>query len=284
MSKKFVIRCLSCDAPNPSGFKRCVRCKAELPEDEGGAILTWLCCESMPPVPLGAGPDISVGRQKGCSLVLPHAGVSRLHAVFRVEDGTIRLQDLSTNGTLVNGKRVKHESTLKVGDVVSLGPYDLELRKTPEGGADQAHTAPLDFSAFQSGALDESALLEVFQGIEFNRKTGTLTVVSGQLRGQLVVREGLPLEASLGQASHGEAVLQMLSLRGGRYTFSSAPSVDTERSMRITLTGLLLEHNRRLDELGTAHAGSSSARTRKVKRPDLSDVETREDPDEASRD
>ena len=47
-------------------------------------ILAWLCCDLMPPYPLGPDPEVTIGRSHECDLVLPHNGVSRLHGVLRM--------------------------------------------------------------------------------------------------------------------------------------------------------------------------------------------------------
>ena len=61
---------------------------------------------------------ISLGRARNCDLVVRHASVSKLHARFRTEEGTLLLVDAgSQNGTFVDGKRVlPQESTPVVPD------------------------------------------------------------------------------------------------------------------------------------------------------------------------
>jgi hypothetical protein len=50
---------------------------------------------------------ISLGRARNCDLVVRHASVSKLHARFRTEEGSLLLVDAgSQNGTFVDGKRV----------------------------------------------------------------------------------------------------------------------------------------------------------------------------------
>lgn len=62
-----------------------------------------------------------IGRQEGCQLRIPVAGVSRAHCEIRVEGGSIVVKDLgSSNGTFVNQERVT-EQPLAPGDLLSLG-------------------------------------------------------------------------------------------------------------------------------------------------------------------
>jgi serine/threonine protein kinase len=67
------------------------------------------------------GADVMVGRDRTCSIVVPHPAVSRRHARITVEGASCVLEDLkSANGTYVNNARVDRVK-LKVGDVVRFG-------------------------------------------------------------------------------------------------------------------------------------------------------------------
>jgi hypothetical protein len=78
-----------------------------------------------PPVlmfPSSAGPRFTIGRDAACDLMLPHPSVSRWHAgLNRCASGWM-LDDLgSTNGTLLNGWRVRESVPVRPGDQVSFG-------------------------------------------------------------------------------------------------------------------------------------------------------------------
>jgi len=64
---------------------------------------------------------ISIGRNPGSSLCFPMelTGLSRRHAEIKREGNQFKLTDYSTNGTFVNGKKVK-EALLKDGDVMEF--------------------------------------------------------------------------------------------------------------------------------------------------------------------
>lgn len=69
-----------------------------------------------------------VGREQDCHLRPNSDLVSRHHCVFSVDDYAVRLRDLgSTNGTLVNGRRIRGEIVLTPGDVVKIGKLNLEV-------------------------------------------------------------------------------------------------------------------------------------------------------------
>jgi FHA domain-containing protein/uncharacterized protein DUF1707 len=79
-----------------------------------------------PPLPLrfprGGGDQFSIGRDASCDLAIADMTVSRRHAQLeRTSDGWL-LSDLeSTNGTRVNGWRVRGKVPVRVGDLVSFG-------------------------------------------------------------------------------------------------------------------------------------------------------------------
>ncbi len=85
-------------------------------------------------------PKFLIGRGKECHLRPNSELVSRLHAVFIVEEAEVRLRDMgSTNGTLVNGQRVQGEVVLDDGDVIEVGPLAFRLLiRQPAARAQQA--------------------------------------------------------------------------------------------------------------------------------------------------
>lgn len=81
-------------------------------------------------VPLDHG--LTVGRQvMPGQIVLDHPNVSRRHAAFEVADGAIVLRDLGgTNGTFVNGARLRGTRPLVPGDRIDIGPFELTFDVT----------------------------------------------------------------------------------------------------------------------------------------------------------
>lgn len=54
-----------------------------------------------------------VGREQSCDVTLAHKSVSKLHCVLVRTDGLVLVRDLgSTNGTRVNGQRVRRAALL----------------------------------------------------------------------------------------------------------------------------------------------------------------------------
>ena len=75
------------------------------------------------------GPDLTVGRAAGCSLVFDERYVSQVHARVFVRDGAAFVEDLgSTNGTWVNGSRVVGQMPARPGDRIQVGNVVMEVR------------------------------------------------------------------------------------------------------------------------------------------------------------
>ena len=195
-----------------------------------------------------------IGRSSECDLVLRHPSVSRHHCTITVREGAMTMLDEgSSNGTYLNGKRVA-QSSLVAGDVLSLGCFEVEVRSndmmaSTEQDLDMEGTRVVTLSNVTTHLLHEISLAETLQGMEFNRRSGTLRLLSGQLRGTLVINQGRPLWATLGPHTGDEAVLRMLELAEGRVTISTELEAGPT-TMHSTITGLLLEASRRIDENG----------------------------------
>jgi FHA domain/DUF1707 SHOCT-like domain len=83
--------------------------------------------------PRAGGERFTIGRDASCDLAIADMTVSRQHAQLeRSNDGWL-LSDLeSTNGTRVNGWRVRGQVPVKVGDLVSFGSLEVILAPSDE--------------------------------------------------------------------------------------------------------------------------------------------------------
>ena len=74
--------------------------------------------------------DLTVGgRQEDCDLRLDHKSISKFHCVIVRMENTLLLRDLgSTNGTMVNGKRIRR-ATLKNNDRLNIAnlPFKVQI-------------------------------------------------------------------------------------------------------------------------------------------------------------
>jgi pSer/pThr/pTyr-binding forkhead associated (FHA) protein len=102
-------------------------------------------------VPLDGGPAIDVvkdltvvGRKEDCDLRLEHKSVSKMHCVIVKTDGLLLLRDLgSTNGTRVNGQRVRRAALLP-NDQVSIANYKFRVYLGPDAADPPSPPAPAE--------------------------------------------------------------------------------------------------------------------------------------------
>src|SRR6195256_557545 len=85
-------------------------------------------------MPLDGGPPVDIakemtliGRQEDCDFRLDHKSVSKMHCVVVKTDGLLLLRDLgSTNGTRVNGTRVRRAALLP-NDKLSVANFHFRV-------------------------------------------------------------------------------------------------------------------------------------------------------------
>jgi len=71
----------------------------------------------------------TIGRSSGAQFIVDAALVSRLHCRLSAGAAELQVDDLdSTNGTFVNGKRIKR-SSLKEGDRLGVGRVELLISR-----------------------------------------------------------------------------------------------------------------------------------------------------------
>ena len=100
--------------------------------------------------PLAKGPTV-LGRGVYADVRVADDGVSRRHAVVRLDGDVVTLQDLgSANGTFCNGKRVCDRVPLTDGDKVSMGGATI-LKFTYQDELDEEFNRQLYESAVKDG-------------------------------------------------------------------------------------------------------------------------------------
>src|SRR5712671_4961537 len=151
--------------------------------------------------PLQDARDLVIGRSSDLDMVLIEDMVSRKHAKITLQDGAITIADLgSTNGTFVNGEKVK-KTQLKEGDRVLIGTSILKLVTV------QRSALPIDTRAAQEqlertaaaqerkgrsavqGRLEEVPLVDLLQLLSTSKKTGAI-VIQGYRGGRVHLRNG----------------------------------------------------------------------------------------------
>ncbi|HLT29801.1 MAG TPA: FHA domain-containing protein [Myxococcaceae bacterium] len=90
------------------------------------------------------GPSITLGRDKGCDVVLPRQAVSRQHARISLDDELGFIEDLGSSfGTQVNGEPLPkgEKRLLKSGDLIVIAQFDITFsqeRAIPEPGGEES--------------------------------------------------------------------------------------------------------------------------------------------------
>lgn len=78
---------------------------------------------------IGAG-VMTVGRQQDCQLRIASSQVSRKHCQIFEKKGLLLVKDLgSSNGTLVNGKRIADQRVLEHGDELTVGSVRFRVER-----------------------------------------------------------------------------------------------------------------------------------------------------------
>ena len=206
--------------------------------------------------PLGAQPEIVVGRSSELDMVLVEDMVSRRHA--RIACGEqIVIEDLgSTNGTFVNGEKIK-KATLKEGDRVLIGTSILKVVST-EPGAPMPRRQDLQSAAQRgqtrsmTGAIDEIPLPDLLQLLGSSKKSGVLVVRSDDDVGKIFMKKGIVSFATINdveQVPPLKSVYRMLTWTRGSFELGPPDDREMVGEISASVQELLMEGLRQIDEL-----------------------------------
>ena len=82
-------------------------------------------------LPLFEKRELSIGREESCDITLPHISVSKCHArIVRENDGWYIVDSGSTNGVIVNNKRISGKEKLHEKDVIAITNSKLIFTST----------------------------------------------------------------------------------------------------------------------------------------------------------
>jgi EAL domain-containing protein (putative c-di-GMP-specific phosphodiesterase class I) len=122
---------------------------------------------SLQRVPL-TGYPFRLGRDVAADLVIYCARVSKAHAEIVLEEGDLCIVDLgSTNGTFVNGSRIRHRTSLADGDIIHLAEKEFRFGYEPVPPDSTQQCMPTEaahFSGPRSLIQDASYLRELVDG------------------------------------------------------------------------------------------------------------------------
>jgi pSer/pThr/pTyr-binding forkhead associated (FHA) protein len=220
--------------------------------------------------------DLVIGRSSDLDMVLIEDMVSRKHAKITLQDGAITIADLgSTNGTIVNGEKVK-KAQLKEGDRVLIGTSILKLVTV------QRSAQPIDARAAQQqlertaaaqelrgrsavqGRLEEVPLVDLLQLLSTSKKTGAI-VIQGYRGGRVHLRNGRVVAAVIDAdptLPPKKALYRMVGWTQGGFEFvpqeGELPPIPNE--IQESTEALVMEAMQQQDELarGTLPAPTSA--------------------------
>ena len=82
-------------------------------------------------VPLSGKQELAIGREESCDITLPHVSVSKVHAkIIRERGGWYIADSGSTNGVIVNNKRISGKEKLHEKDVIAITNSKLIFTST----------------------------------------------------------------------------------------------------------------------------------------------------------
>jgi len=202
--------------------------------------------------------EIVVGRSSDLDMVLVEEMVSRKHARIAYENDAVVIEDLgSTNGTFVNGEKIKR-AQLKEGDRVLIGTSILKVivvegapgdqRPNLEVVAAQRRTSPRTMS----GSIDEVPLPDLLQLFATSKKSGTLVVRTEEDAGRIYLKKGVICYATINDLDDLppiKCIFRMLTWQKGLFDFDPSETKEFAKPVEVTVQEVLMESMRQLDEL-----------------------------------
>lgn len=77
--------------------------------------------------------EFTVGRSRGCHVILPSDNVSRQHAEIFTRAGQLFVRDLgSSNGVLIDGRRVRNEESLGNQTKICIGDFKIHIDRVED--------------------------------------------------------------------------------------------------------------------------------------------------------
>ncbi len=215
--------------------------------------------------PLVKGREIVIGRSSELDMVLIEDMVSRRHAKIQTTEDEIAIMDMgSTNGTFVNGEKVK-KARLKEGDRILIGTSIMKLvtvdpatmvseadaRAQLDKRGQQAAMRTQVTNRAMSGNIEEIPLPDLLQLFSTSKRTGVLTLKGPQGSGEIYLRKGQIYFATIDDAydlSPLKAAYRILTWEKGAFELDSSESKTVLEEITESTEGLLMEGMRLLDE------------------------------------
>ncbi|MGH7328531.1 MAG: DUF4388 domain-containing protein, partial [Polyangiaceae bacterium] len=221
--------------------------------------------------------QIIVGRSSDLDMVLVEDMVSRKHARIQMQNDQIWIEDLgSTNGTFVNGEKIKR-ARLKEGDRVLIGTSILKLIAADgsrESSTDAKHE--LEYVAAQrrtssartmSGSIEEVPLPDLLQLFGTSKKTGVLVIRTEEDVGRVYLRKGNVHHAvinDLDDVPAMKSIFRMLTWQKGVFDLDPPEEREFPNEIDVSVQEILMEGIRQLDEFNEIRDSLPSLNSRLV--------------------
>lgn len=210
---------------------------------------------------------IVVGRSSDLDMVLVEDMVSRRHAKIAYAGDQITIEDLgSTNGTFVNGEKVK-KARLKEGDRVLIGTSILKVvaadQSQQTGDAKQnlenvAAARRTSQVRTMSGSLEEVPLPDLLQLFGTSKKNGVLVLRTEDDVGRIYLRKGNVYYATINDSDDVPPVkscYRMLTWEQGTFDLDPPDERTFPEEVDLTVAEILMEGMRQLDEFNRLKEG-----------------------------
>ncbi len=210
--------------------------------------------------PIAADKQILIGRSSDLDMVLVEDMVSRKHARIAMQADQIWIEDLgSTNGTFVNGEKIKR-ARLKEGDRVLIGTSILKLiaGDAPRDGMDAkrelenvAQARRTSQQRTMSGSIEEVPLPDLMQLFGTSKKSGVLVIRTEDDVGRIYLKKGniaFAIINDLDDVQPLKSLYRMLTWQKGLFDLDPPEEREFPNEMNATVQEVLMDGMRQLDE------------------------------------
>jgi hypothetical protein len=210
--------------------------------------------------PVAIDKQILIGRSSDLDMVLVEDMVSRKHARIAMQTDQIWIEDLgSTNGTFVNGEKIKR-ARLKEGDRVLIGTSILKLiaGDAPRDGMDAkrelenvAQARRTSQQRTMSGSIDEVPLPDLLQLFGTSKKSGVLVIRTEDDVGRIYLKKGqiaFAIINDLDDVQPLKSLYRMLTWQKGLFDLDPPEEREFPNEMNSSVQEVLMDGMRQLDE------------------------------------
>ena len=204
--------------------------------------------------------QILIGRSSDLDMVLVEDMVSRKHARIAMQADQIWIEDLgSTNGTFVNGEKIKR-ARLKEGDRVLIGTSILKLiagdaqRDGMDAKRELENVAQARRTSQQrtmSGSIEEVPLPDLLQLFGTSKKSGILVIRTDDDVGRIHLKKGnisFAIINDLDDVHPLKSLFRMLTWQKGLFDLDPPEEREFPNELNVTVQETLMEGMRQLDE------------------------------------